>query len=68
MSNSNTVASLPKILQNNSKSAEKRIWLAGKIGGRTSAVLEQKQPKTGRKNMLCNTCISVCDSEIFKQL
>jgi hypothetical protein len=25
MSNSNTVASLPKILQNNSKSAEKRI-------------------------------------------
>jgi hypothetical protein len=47
-----TVASRPKILQNNSKPAEKRKCLVGKIGGRTAAVFEQKRPKTGRKNNL----------------
>jgi hypothetical protein len=46
----NTVASWPKILQNNTKPAEKRRWLAGKNGGRTAAVFEQKRPKTGRTN------------------
>jgi hypothetical protein len=43
-----TVASRPKILQNNSKPAEKRRWLAGKICGRTAAVFGQKRPKTGQ--------------------
>jgi hypothetical protein len=37
-----TVASLPKILQNNSKPAVKRRMLAGKIGGCTAAVCGQK--------------------------
>jgi hypothetical protein len=44
-----TVASRPKILQNNSKPAEKRKKLAGKIGGHTAAVFGQKRPK---KNIL----------------
>jgi hypothetical protein len=39
-----TVASRPKILQNNSKPAEKRRGLAGKICGHMAAVFGQKRP------------------------
>jgi hypothetical protein len=46
-----TVASRPKILQNNSKPAvEKSDW-PGEFGGRSSAVFRQKRQKTGRKNL-----------------
>jgi hypothetical protein len=46
-----TVASRPKILQNNSKPApEKNSW-PRKIGGRTATVFCQKRPKTGRKKI-----------------
>jgi hypothetical protein len=47
-----TVASRPKILQNNSKpAAEKSDW-PGEFGGRTAAVFGQKRQKTGRKKYL----------------
>jgi uncharacterized protein YnzC (UPF0291/DUF896 family) len=49
-----TVASRQKILQNNSISAQKRNWLAGKNGGRTAGNFEQKRQKTGRKQYLKN--------------
>jgi hypothetical protein len=39
-----TVASRPKILENNSKPAKKRKRMAGKIGGRSAADLGQKRP------------------------
>jgi hypothetical protein len=49
-----TVASRPKILQNNSKPApEKNCW-PRKNGGRTAAVFDQKRPKTDRKKYLMN--------------
>jgi hypothetical protein len=40
--------SRPIILQNNSKPAEKRKRMAGKIGGRTTADFGYKRPKTGQ--------------------
>jgi hypothetical protein len=57
-----TVASRSKILQNNSKPAEKRKRMAGNIGRRIAADLRQKRRKIGRKkyfmkNMLfCMKC------------
>jgi hypothetical protein len=46
-----TVASRPKILQNNSKPAvEKNDW-PEKFGGRKAAEFWQKRPKTGRKKI-----------------
>jgi hypothetical protein len=49
---SSTVASRPKILQNNSKPAvEKSDWLE-EFSSRTAAVLGQKRQKTGRKKYL----------------
>jgi hypothetical protein len=50
-----TVARRPKILQINSKPAEKRNCLDGKTGGRTTAVFGQNRLKTGRKNNLWKT-------------
>jgi hypothetical protein len=44
-----TVASRPKILQNNSKPVPEKNGWPGKIGGHTAAGFGQKQPKTGRK-------------------
>jgi hypothetical protein len=55
-----TVASRPKILQNNSKPAvEKNDW-PEKFGDHKAAEFWQKRPKTGRKpaekNILKKTC------------
>jgi hypothetical protein len=40
-----SVASRPKILQNNSKPAVEKIWLQRKIGGRTAAVFGENRPE-----------------------
>jgi hypothetical protein len=44
-----SVASRPKILQNNSKPAVEKNYMLRKIGGRTAAIFWEKRPKTGRK-------------------
>jgi hypothetical protein len=48
-----TVASRPKILQNNTKPAVEKNCLPRKIGSRTAAIFEEKWPNTGRKKFWC---------------
>jgi len=53
-----TVASRPKILQNNSKPAAGKNFWPRKVGGRTAADFYQKQPKTGRIFFTVKTAVN----------
>jgi hypothetical protein len=46
-----SVASRPKIQQNNSKPAEEKNYLQSKIDVRTAAILGEKRAKTGHKKI-----------------
>jgi hypothetical protein len=64
-----TVASRPKILQNNSKPALERSDWPGEFGGRTATVFGQKRQKTGRNKYFLKKCrIFSHLAEFFQQI
>jgi hypothetical protein len=52
-----TVASRPKILQNNSKLAVEKNCLPRKIGGCMATIFGEKGPKTGQKIFWCENLV-----------